>query len=184
MSYVSFIFLSEDWFHISVHPKELALFLPRTALRRALGFWMRTTVNSSRVESKYWPCFWGITVQQSIISGGYKVTRRLSQALILTLYSATQIFISNVFWPVLTPHTFTFWFLLYQVTLCLEKVHVPFKRVVAITFSFFGSFTISFCFWQVLISDLQRTAFDAKCQISVEKCPLMFLMVSTFLIWM
>lgn len=30
--------------------------------------------------------------------------------------------------------------------------------------------------------DLQRTAFDAKCQISMEKRPLMFLMVSTFLI--
>lgn len=63
-------------------------------------------------------------------------------------------------------------------SLSLKKVHMPLTRLVII--SFFGSFTISFCFGQVLISDLLSTAFDAKCQGSV---PLTFLMVSTFLIW-
>lgn len=72
------------------HPKEL-FFRLGTVVRRALGFWIRAIVNASRVESKYWHCFWGITVQQSVISGGYNFTRRLSKALILTPYLATHI---------------------------------------------------------------------------------------------
>lgn len=148
MSYISFIFLSEDWLHIYVNlvtQRNLLFSRLGTVVRRTSGFWIRTIVNASRVESKYWHCFWGITVQQSVISGGYSFTCRLNKALILTPYLATQILFLTSFDLLDTSH-FHFMVPLYQVTLCLEKVHMPFKRVVAITFSFLALLQFHFVF--------------------------------------
>ena len=156
------------------HPEGLAFLMAWELLLEGSGVWIGAIVSVSKVELKHIAVFAALLFRSFVSVATASILGLIMLQFLHLIWLVVFYFYSFIS---LTLHTFALISHLYQMNLSLKKVHMPFKRVVII--SFFGSYNFILLLTSFNVRSA-RTAFDANVECQWESV-LMLPMVSTLL---